>query len=1248
MFVILSAFGQDNEVVFLENFETQAGSNWTGQWVQEHIRGATDWTSARVNHTLLPRIPNFPHTGEENAIFFTMAGHISKLITPQINISALSNPVLEFWHTQATGYGGEQDTLRVYYKNSAAGTWTLLKEYTDNTRNWTRDRISLPARSGDYYIAFEARGYSGNGVQLDDVSVFNFTGSVGAEITSFLAPIEGYNPQLGASEQVRVRIKNTGSAPISGFQLRLEHFTVTDNQRTLVAEQTETFSGAAIASLSEGEHNFARRLNLSAKGEHIVRVTVNLGDVSTSSELKVFHVDCQPTAEIDENFRSEFFPPACWSTLWLGNGATRWEKAIGVAQRTPAVHRHSSLSEQEGWLVTPQISLPAANAGNMVVEFMSRNNNAALHRYNGVWVSTTNNNPASFQEIHELTGDEISGTWKKIILPLNNYAGRNIYIGFKYAGIDADDWFIDDVRVWNFTGWVDAELSSIVSPVSGYNLSNSEEVTVTIVNKGQAQLSGFRLSLYLNDVRIVEETYSGAPIPSFGSTDYTFNQRLNLSALGDYTVSVTVTAAGDDNPDNNTIVHHVANLNPPNFTSVVIDPVSIAYTGGPLRPRSIEVRAADRVLVWRTDFDWVITSSDLAAGQSSGTNVGTVTIRVFGIGEFEYVDDVLRTYTITKAIPHHTLPSNELNARYGDALSGVSLPNNWRWQSPTTIVGEVGTSSQHTAIFTSPNSPQNYEEVQFSINVHVLKAFGEIPVPTPESVTLNSITLNPVETSTGQDVEFAISASNTPPQTGWQTTLTFTGLTANTDYYIFARTQENDNYLQGDVSEPLAVRTASAPEITTTSPLPQATTNIHYTFVVIATGFDITWSIEDGALPIGFTINQDGEISGVTTISGTYNFSVVATNLAGMSSVEFTLVVAGSPGANVDMPTLADNGITRNSITINTVAPPDNGQIVEYAFSRDDIAPETGWVTSSDNQLLFLGLIGNTTYYIFARSQANSVYASGAPSQPLVASTDATFDIIVETLPNGKVDAVYDGATLVSDGLPPIEWSVIDGDFAATGLALSSDGIISGTPSGAGTFHFEVRAHRSAANLAASAWLTIVIEKSDGAVVESPVIDAQTSSTITVLPVTPPSERQEVEYAVNIINEPPASGWQTELTFTGLTASTTYYVFARSKENDNYHAGAASQATMATTEDIQTWTEENFHNDNALKAWINNGRLHVSGLTAGKQWSIYSVTGALVYRNIAHSNEVDIILPENGVFIIRSENKTVRVVKNEE
>jgi anti-sigma28 factor (negative regulator of flagellin synthesis) len=63
-----------------------------------------------------------------------------------------------------------------------------------------------------------------------------------------------------------------------------------------------------------------------------------------------------------------------------------------------------------------------------------------------------------------------------------------------------------------------------------------------------------------------------------------------------------------------------------------------------------------------------------------------------------------------------------------------------------------------------------------------------------------------------------------------------------------------------------------------------------------------------------------------------------------------------------------------------------------------------------------------------------------------------------------------------------------------------------------------------------------------------------------------------------------------------------------------------------------------------LKAYVQNGTLHISGLTPGKPWSLYSISGALVYQSIAQSEEGYATLPVRGIYIVKSEKDTIKVI----
>ena len=185
------------------------------------------------------------------------------------------------------------------------------------------------------------------------------------------------------------------------------------------------------------------------------------------------------------------------------------------------------------------------------------------------------------------------------------------------------------------------------------------------------------------------------------------------------------------------------------------------------------------------------------------------------------------------------------------------------------------------------------------------------------------------------------------------------------------------------------------PPAITAETLPNGAVGTAYEQTLSATGdAPFRWTVESGSLPNGLTLSANGVISGTPTVTGSYDFTVMATNDGGSDTKAFTIVIVKGPGATVSAPTLASK--TANSITINAVTAPTNGQTVEYACERGSTPPADGWQPGIE----FTGLIANTTYYIFARAAENANYLLGAASLPLSVTTDQPTGVSETEQPN--------------------------------------------------------------------------------------------------------------------------------------------------------------------------------------------------------------------------------------------------------
>ncbi len=153
-----------------ETFEDDSATR--DDWTQIYEVGTGDWTWALGSSGGLITTA---HNGVLNARYVSASGTndpVTKLVTPVLDISGMTNPTLEFWYGQ-DDWAGDQNTLEVYYRVSEADPWVSIWFSDANVDVWTEVILELPDQSADYQIAFEAANNWGYANVLDDVSVYD-------------------------------------------------------------------------------------------------------------------------------------------------------------------------------------------------------------------------------------------------------------------------------------------------------------------------------------------------------------------------------------------------------------------------------------------------------------------------------------------------------------------------------------------------------------------------------------------------------------------------------------------------------------------------------------------------------------------------------------------------------------------------------------------------------------------------------------------------------------------------------------------------------------------------------------------------------------------------------------------------------------------------------------------------------------------------------------------------------------------
>jgi len=536
---------------YTEGFENN-GNNLPPCWTQEFVAENYKWrvTDETGAYNMPGMEPVQAFEGIYRAFFYTNGkdGAVTKLIAPPMDITSMSNPVLKFHHVQQH-YAGDQDSLKVYYRTSQWGAWVLLEKYTEMLVDWTERTIPLPEPSSQYYIAFEGYAEWGASIQIDNI----FVGQLfETDIAVKAITPSGVHLGLSAQQEVTATIKNNGREPVTGFDLTL-YF----NGNFMA---TETFTGT-IPGLGEVSYTFNATVDISITGTYTLTVVADLiGDeVEENNELTVIvkNLVCNAiTFPYEEDFEENIFPPHCWSIVG------EWQRLTYGAHSSIGRASYAWWYGSLGWLISPKLSIPAG--GDFVLEFWSHVYEARFFSNSEVMISTTNNNTSSFTVLYALgSGDIPESVWTKIAVSLSDYAGQDIYLAFRYrnsGGQTGHMWSIDDVNIFNLNAHVDAELVAITAPPSqGINLTSQEAVTIQVRNNGDAPINGFQLKLEHDGTVVATEIYTGV-IPSMATANYTFATKLDLSAAGMHTVTVTVILANDMNPDNDSKTKTVENI----------------------------------------------------------------------------------------------------------------------------------------------------------------------------------------------------------------------------------------------------------------------------------------------------------------------------------------------------------------------------------------------------------------------------------------------------------------------------------------------------------------------------------------------------------------------------------------------------------------------------------------------------------------------------------------------------------------
>ncbi|WP_200899266.1 putative Ig domain-containing protein, partial [Janthinobacterium sp. KBS0711] len=216
------------------------------------------------------------------------------------------------------------------------------------------------------------------------------------------------------------------------------------------------------------------------------------------------------------------------------------------------------------------------------------------------------------------------------------------------------------------------------------------------------------------------------------------------------------------------------------------------------------------------------------------------------------------------------------------------------------------------------------------------------------------------------------------------------------------------------------------------------------------------YTVSAGSLPAGLTLSSSGLLSGTPTAGGSFTLTVQAADAHQFTGTQsYTLVVSS---ANISLtPATLPNATAEAAYTATLTAA---GGTAPYTFSVS-----SGTLPAGLSLNAATGVLSGTTNvagsFPFSIKVTDSSTGTGAPfsaTNSYTLSVGApTITVTPATLPAATVATAYSQQLTASGGIAPYVYTVSSGNLPA-GLTLNGSGLLSGTPTAAGSFTLTVQA----------------------------------------------------------------------------------------------------------------------------------------------------------------------------------------------
>ena len=485
---------------------------------------------------------------------------------------------------------------------------------------------------------------------------------------------------------------------------------------------------------------------------------------------------------------------------------------------------------------------------------------------------------------------------------------------------------------------------------------------------------------------------------------------------------------------------------------------------------------------------WSVSSGSLPSGLSLNSSTGVISGTPTSSGSYtfsvkatnSYGSDT-KSYTLTvnasTGVPPTIITSSLLDGKVGErysagvsatgtspityALYSGSLPPGLTISSSGEISGTPTTAGTYTPTFSATND-YGTDTKQYTIRITAAGVKPSISTASLPNGTVNQSYNATLEATGTASITWSVSSGSLPSGLSLNSsTGAISGTPTTAGSYTFSITAAN-SYGNSEAKTYTVVIESAAPSVTiTTETIVSGYVGQYFSQTLVATSTQtgaFSWTVSSGSLPPGLTLTSYSPtgyttLYGTPTTRGTYTFTLKASNAGGSTTKSYTMTV--SEITNTPRITTMNLHSGMRGATYRGVLKASGTGAVTWTVDSGSLP--TGLSLNSTTGIIS-GTPSAAGNYIFT-IKASNTSGSTLRSFTISVMSSSGFEPTIETpsLPDAKVGEAYSEG-LSAFGTSYADWSISSGSLPA-GLTLdATTGVISGTPTSAGSYTFTAKA----------------------------------------------------------------------------------------------------------------------------------------------------------------------------------------------